>query len=114
MRITQEFYDSLFRLHERRAKHQSHLNFVLACLSSNVTPTGLEIKKNLSVLKGANEGWLTARWSKTLRKTSGLLLRLLKNYHRMEILALSDQIQQGPLILPKTTEDQPISGEGRF
>ena len=66
-----------------QAIHQSHLNFIKACLDQHIIPSGLWIKKVPYVANkfGLRRG-LLAVWQKTLRETSKLLLQHLKRYHK--------------------------------
>ena len=83
------------KLYEKKALHQSHLDFIIACLDNNVIPKGLIIKKVPFV---ANEldfrRSLLTRWNKTLRKVSQLLLKHLKHYHRSLVRYFSDEIRK--------------------
>ena len=82
-------------LYRKQALHQSHLYFIIACLDNNIIPRGLTTKKVPLVAKGVDFEWgLLAKWHKTLRKTSRLLLGHLKFHHRAQVLELTKEIKK--------------------
>ena len=93
-------YRRLLVLHRKKALHQAHLNFIIACLNSSAIPKGLEIKKvPLVAGEPVSRRNLLKKWNNTLRKTSQILLRHLKSYHKSVLVHLKDEIRQEQAIL---------------
>ena len=93
-------YKKLSKLYKKEALHQSHLNFIIACLDNNVTPKGLQIKKvSLVASELTPRRNLLAKWNNTLRKASQLLLKHLKYYHKSVLIDLQNEIRKEEAIL---------------
>ena len=93
MSITPRQYGILRKLHQHRARHQSHYQFVTSCLRQHVIPKGLQIRVVPLVPRiKALEHTLQQKWTNTLKKTSYVLLKHLKTYHRLSISTLTHEI----------------------
>ena len=88
-------YKRLSELHKKKALHEAYLNFTIACLDNNVIPQGLKIKK-VTLVAGelVSRCDLLAKWNKTLRKASQLLLKHLKSYHKSALTQLKMEIRK--------------------
>ena len=70
-----------------------HLTFVSACLRNHVIPRGLRIKTTPMVPRiDSLQQTLQEQWTTTLNKTSSVLLKHLKGYHRAAIPILEKEI----------------------
>ena len=95
MSTTSRQYGILRKLYQHRARHQSHYQFVTSCLSQHLIPKGLQVRVVPLVPKfKALEHTLQRKWTNTLKKTSCVLLKHLKAYHRLSISTLTDEITE--------------------
>ncbi len=85
-------WKKLRTLSEKKARHESHLEFVKASLQHHVTPRGLRIKTNLQVTDATSH--FSTQWKKVVEGTQIQLLKLLKNHHKDRCSNLQQEISQ--------------------
>ena len=79
-------YKELYKMHKKLVIHTSHLCFLNTCLRNNLIPRGLNIKTTPTIKEkdpGSPEHYAWVEWKHILRRTSTLLMQVLKRYHHM-------------------------------
>ena len=85
-------YKDLYKLHKRLATHVSHLHFLNTCLRKGFIPKGLNISLAPTVKNESPGQPVRKEWNRILLRSSTLLMKVLKKYHRDQVSTLTNTI----------------------
>ena len=95
MAISHRSYRKFRNLYYQRSRHMAHLSFITSCLRKNIVTKGLRIPTiPLVPQMKCLEHVLHRKWETTLNRTSHILLKHLREYHKKAISILTRNINQ--------------------